>query len=196
MLTSARSVLAGLALLLAAAALAQPASTPGRDGSHDFDFAQGKWKIHVKKLKAPLKGSKEWIEFSGTSTCRPFWGGAGNLDELVVDGPDGRIDAITLRMYSPTARQWSLNWATRKGASFGVPTVGEFRNGRGEFYDQEVWEGRTIFVRYVWSDITPTSAHFEQAFSDDGGKTWEVNWITDQTRVDDRKQPSAPTGMR
>src|SRR5262249_30399220 len=135
-----------------------------------------------KKLKAPLKGSKDWIEFSGTSTCRPFWGGSGNLDELTVDGPDGRIDAITLRMYSPTSRQWSLNWATKKGASFGVPTVGEFRNGRGEFYDQEAWEGRMILVRYIWSEITRNSAHFEQSFSDDGGKTWEVNWITDQTR--------------
>jgi hypothetical protein len=174
-------------ICLAALSLALPASGADpapRDGSHDFDFAHGMWKIHVKKLKAPLKGSKEWNEFSGTSTCRPFWNGLGNLDELVVDGPDGRIDAITVRMYSPTARQWSLNWATKKGASFGVPTVGEFRNGRGEFYDQEAWEGRTIFVRYVWSDITKTSAHFEQAFSDDGGKTWEVNWITDQTRVD------------
>jgi hypothetical protein len=184
MLTSARSVLAGLALLLAAAALAQPASTPGRDGSHDFDFAHGRWKVKVRKLKTPLKGSDEWVEMTGTSVCRPFWSGAGNLDEFDVDGPSGHIEAITLRMYSASAGQWSLNWSTRKAATFGVPTVGEFRNGRGEFYDQEVWEGRTIFVRYVWSGITTPSAHFEQAFSDDGGKTWEVNWISDQTRIE------------
>lgn len=161
------------------------AGTPGpRDGSHDFDFAHGRWKIRIRRLKSPLHGSKDWVELSGRSACRPFWDGAGNLDELSVDGPDGHVDAVTLRMYSPTARQWALHWATRKTASFGAPTVGEFRDGRGEFYDQEVWEGRTILVRYVWSGITRTSAHFEQAFSDDGGKTWEVNWISDQTRIE------------
>lgn len=173
-------------LTLSIASVALPtaaAEAAPRDGQHDFDFAHGKWKIRVKKLKAPLKGSKDWVEFTGTSVCRPFWGGAGNLDELVVDGPDGRIDAITLRMYSPTARQWSLNWATKKGASFGVPTVGEFRNGRGEFYDQETLNGRAILVRFVISDITPDSCRFEQAFSDDGGKTWEINWIAMDTRV-------------
>ena len=182
MTTTHRTPSGLLFLLLLLLAPSTPAAEPPRDGSHDFDFEHGRWKIRIRKLKAPLKGSNEWIEMNGTAVCRPFWGGAGNLDELELDSPDGKVEAITLRMYSPTARQWSLNWSTRKGASFGVPTVGEFRNGRGEFYDQEVWEGRTIFVRYVWSGITKTSAHFEQAFSDDGGKTWEVNWISDQTR--------------
>jgi len=171
-----------LALALAAPGAAAPAAP--RDGQHDFDFAHGKWKIKVRRMKAPLTGSKEWVELSGSSVCRPFWGGAGNIDELDVEGPSGRIEGITVRMYSPTARQWSLNWSSKKNPTFGAPTVGEFRNGRGEFYDQEVWEGRTILVRYIWSDITRTSAHFEQSFSDDGGKTWEVNWITDQTRVE------------
>jgi len=174
-----------LVLSVSSVALCEPVAPPAaRDGQHDFDFAHGRWKIRIRKLKAPLHGSQEWVELAGTSVCRPFWNGSGNLDELQVDGPDGRIEAITLRMYSPSARQWSLSWATRKSASFGVPTVGEFRDGRGEFYDQEVWEGRTILVRYVWSGITRTSAHFEQAFSDDGGKTWEVNWSSDQTRVE------------
>jgi len=185
LLARARSWVAVSSLLLAIPVLAEPASPPaGRDGSHDFDFAHGRWKVKVRKLKTPLKGSNEWVEMTGTSVCRPFWNGAGNMDEFDVDGPSGHIEAITLRMYSGSARQWSLNWSTRKAATFGVPTVGEFRNGRGEFYDQEVWEGRTIFVRYVWSDITKTSAHFEQAFSDDGGRTWEVNWISDQTRIE------------
>ena len=184
-MTLPRTTTLGLLLLVF---LSSPSSgaepTAPRDGTHDFDFAHGRWKIRIKKLKAPLKGSNEWIEMTGTAVCRPFWNGAGNLDELDLDSPDGKVEAITLRMYSATARQWSLNWSTRKGASFGVPTVGEFQNGRGEFYDQEVFNGRTIFVRYVWSGITKTSAHFEQAFSDDGGKTWEVNWISDQTRIE------------
>jgi len=180
------ALLAALSIVASSAGTAAETSTPPapRDGSHDFDFAHGRWKVRLRKLKAPLRGSTEWVEMSGGSVCRPFWNGAGNLDEFEADGPTGHVEAITVRMYSPSARQWSLSWATRKGASFGVPTVGEFRSGRGEFYDQEVYEGRTILVRYVWSEITRTSAHFEQAFSDDGGKTWEVNWITDQTRVE------------
>jgi hypothetical protein len=177
-------LLPGIVPPAAWAADAPAAVKPGRDGSHDFDFALGRWKVRVRRLKAPLTGSKEWYEMSATSTCRPFWNGAGNIDEFDADGPTGHIQAVTVRMYSSTSRQWSLNWATTKNALFGVPTVGEFRDGKGEFYDQEVFEGRTIFVRYVWSGITKNSAHFEQSFSDDGGKTWEVNWITDQMRIE------------
>ena len=103
-----------------------------------------------------------------------------------MDGPTGHIQGLTLRLYNPQSHQWSLNWANQKDGTLGVPTIGSFdaKNGRGEFFDQETLNGRVILVRYVWSGITPTSAHFEQSFSDDGGKTWEVNWITDQVRVE------------
>ena len=104
--------------------------------------------------------------------------------ELEVDGPAGHIEALSLRLYNPESHQWSLNFANSGGGTLGQPAIGEFRNGRGEFYDQELWKGRAVYVRFVWSDITPNSAHFEQSYSQDGGKTWEVNWITDQTRVD------------
>ncbi|MGZ6079823.1 MAG: hypothetical protein ACXWK4_03350 [Myxococcaceae bacterium] len=168
------------------ASAAEPAAAvrPARDGSHDFDFAFGRWKMRVRRLKGPLTGSRDWYEMSATTSCRPFWNGAGNVEEFEADGPTGHIQAVTVRMYSSTSRQWSLNWATSKSGLFGAATVGEFRDGTGEFFDQEVFEGRTILVRYVWSGITKNSAHFEQAFSDDGGKTWEVNWITDQTRIE------------
>ena len=90
-----------------------------------------------------------------------------------------------MRLYNPTSHQWSLNWANQKNGHFDVPTIGEFKNGRGEFFDQETLNGRAIFVRFVISDTTPNSCRFEQAFSDDGGKTWEVNWIAIDTRVKD-----------
>ena len=155
-----------------------------RDGQHDFDFEHGSWKIQLHKLKQALHGSHEWVDFVGTSVTRPLWGGKSNVEEFEVDSPVvGRIEGLTLRLYSSTSHQWSLYWANQKVGTFGVPTVGQFgANGVGEFYDQEDFEGRKILVRFIWSKITPTSAHFEQAFSDDGGKTWEVNWITDQTR--------------
>ena len=103
--------------------------------------------------------------------------------ELDVQGPAGRIEGLSLRLYNPQSRQWSLNFASLRGGTLSPPTIGEFRNGRGEFYAQETLDGRAILVRFVISDITPDSCRFEQAFSSDGGKTWEVNWIATDTRV-------------
>lgn len=177
-----------LAFLIAVAAVAAVptlAAAEPRDGQHDFDFELGKWKMQLKKLKAPLHNSHEWIEFSGTSTTRPLWDGKAQVEEFEVDSTVvGHIEGMTVRLYSVAGHQWSLNWANQTNGRFDVPTVGEFKNGRGEFFDQEMFEGRMILVRYVWSNITPKSAHFEQSYSTDGGKTWEANWITDQTRVE------------
>lgn len=159
-------------------------------GQHDFDFELGTWKIHLRKLEHPLSGSKTWIEFDGTSVTRKLWKGRAQIEQFETDGAAGHIEGMTLRLYNPKAHQWSLYWANSKDGVLTQPTVGEFKNGRGEFYDQEPFNGRAIFVRYLWSNITPNSAHFEQSFSDDGGKTWEVNWITDQTRVSNEPEES------
>jgi hypothetical protein len=153
------------------------------DGQHDFDFEVGTWKIHLKKLVHPLTGSMTWVEFDGTTVTRKVWDGRAFLEEFETNGSAGRVEGLTLRLYNPQSRQWSLYWANSKDGILAQPTIGEFKNGRGEFYDQEVFNGRAILVRFIWSDITPNSAHFEQSFSIDGGKTWEVNWITDQTRT-------------
>jgi len=173
----------GVAVLVAAsppAAVAEP-----RDPQHDFDFQIGKWKLQVRKLKEPLHDSRTWIELTGSSIVRPLWNGRAQLEELELDSATaGHFSGMTVRLYSPTARQWSLHWANQKVGRFDVPAVGGFKDGRGEFYDQDVYEGRAILVRLVWSNITPRSAHIEQAFSADGGKTWEVNWIADQTRIE------------
>jgi hypothetical protein len=155
------------------------------DGQHDFDFEAGTWKIHLKRLVHPLSGSTTWVEYDGTTVTRKVWDGKGWLEEFETNGSSGRVEGLTLRLYHPQSHQWSLYWANSKDGILAQPTIGEFKNGRGEFYDQEPYNGREIFVRYIWSDITPNSAHFEQSFSSDGGKTWEVNWITDQTRVND-----------
>lgn len=156
-----------------------------RDGQHDFDFDIGVWKTHLRRLVHPLSGSTTWIELEGTTVVRKVWNGRANLAELEADGPGGHLQVLSLRLYDPQARQWSLNAANSKGGTLSQPTIGEFRNGRGEFFDQESFNGRTILVRNVWSDITADSCRFEQSFSDDGGKTWEVNWIAVDTRVKD-----------
>jgi hypothetical protein len=154
-----------------------------RDGQHDFDFEIGTRKTNLKRLLNPLTGSTKWFEYEGTTVVRKVWDGRANLVELDVSGAAGRIEALSLRLYNPQSRQWSLNFANVKGGAMAVPTVGEFKNGRGEFYNQETLDGRAILVRFVISDITPNSCRFEQAFSDDGGKSWEVNWIATDTRV-------------
>ena len=155
------------------------------DGQHDFDFEIGTWEIHLSRLQDRLAGSKTWVKFDGTSVTRKVWDGRANLEEFETDSSTGHIEGLTLRVYNPQTHQWSIYWANSKDPALGQPIqpmVGEFKNGRGEFYDQELWKGRTVYVRFVWSEITPNSAHFEQSYSDDGGKTWEINWITDQTR--------------
>jgi hypothetical protein len=155
-----------------------------RDGQHDFDFELGSWKIHLKRLLHPLAGSTTWVEFDGTSVTRKVWDGRADLEEFETDSPvGGHIEGLTLRLYNPQTHQWSLYWANSKNGAIEPPQVGQFKNGRGEFYGQDTLNGKLIFVRFIWSGTNTTSPHFEQSFSDDGGKTWEVNWITDQTRV-------------
>jgi hypothetical protein len=154
-----------------------------RDGQHDFDFDIGAWKTHLKRLLHPLTGSTTWVELDGTTVVRKVWNGRANLAELVTDAASGHLEVLSLRLYDAQARQWSLNTANANGGTLSVPTIGEFKDGRGEFFDQESFNGRTILVRNVWSDVTADSCRFEQAFSDDGGKTWEVNWIAVDTRV-------------
>jgi len=171
-----------LVLLLGTLATASP-SLPGRDGSRDFDFEIGTWKTHLRRLQHPLTGSSTWVEYEGNSVVRKVWNGGANLVELDVNGPAGRIEGLSLRLYNPEARQWSLNFSNRRGGTLSPPTIGEFKNGRGEFYAQDTLGNRALLVRFVISDITPNSCRFEQAFSDDGGQTWEVNWIATDTRV-------------
>jgi hypothetical protein len=154
-----------------------------RNGQRDFDFEIGTWKTHLRRLLHPLTGSTTWVEYDGMTVVRSIWNGRANLVELVVDGPAGRIEALSLRLYNAKSRQWSLNFASSGSGSLGQAAIGEFKNGRGEFFNQETLNGRAILVRFVIFDVTPTSCRFEQSFSDDGGKTWEVNWIATDTRT-------------
>jgi hypothetical protein len=168
-------------------ARAEDRPTAARDGQHDFDFEIGTWKTRLSRRLHPLTGSNMWVEYEGTTVVRKVWNGGANLVELDVSGPAGRIEGLSLRLYNPQSRQWSLNFSNRKGGTLSPPTIGEFRNGRGEFFAQETLDGRAILVRFVISDITPDSCRFEQAFSDDGGKTWEVNWLATDTRVKEKR---------
>jgi hypothetical protein len=186
----------GIAVLLGSSVLlqilpasAQPATTAEsagpapRDGSHDFDFDFGTWRTHSSRLLHPLTGSTDWAEMEGVTVVKKVWGGRANLAEYRADGTAGQIELLSLRWYNPTARQWNLDFATPKVGTLGIPCVGEFKNGRGDFYDQEVIDGKFILIRFSIWGITPDTAQSEQAFSADGGKTWEVNWVNRYTRI-------------
>jgi hypothetical protein len=118
-----------------------------RDGSHDFDFEIGTWRTRLRRLLNPLSGSTTWVEYEGTTVVRKVWDGRANLVELVADGPAGHFEGLNLRLYNPQSRQWSLNFANSKSGTLSLPTIGEFKNGRGEFFNQETFNGRAILVR-------------------------------------------------
>lgn len=176
-----------LLVLSASDVAAQPdataASPAARDGQHDFDFHLGNWKTRIRSLQHPLTGSTTWVEYEGTLVARKVWDGRAQLEELEADGSGRHIEDLLLFLYNPQTHQWSLNAAASGDGVIGRPMFGEFKNGRGEFYSQEpALQGRSVLVRQVWSDITPTSHHFEQAFSNDGGRTWEPNFVATLTR--------------
>jgi hypothetical protein len=148
---------------------------------HDFDFYVGTWTIHNRRLRKALAGCTEWYEFEATSRARMVLDGRGNVDEY--EAPSERIVGLTVRLYDPERDAWLLYWAGARGGALGEPQVGRIDDGRGEFYADDVWEGRPIRVVYVWSGVGEGSARWEQAFSADGGATWETNWIMESTRT-------------
>lgn len=165
---------------------APPPTATARDGSHDFDFEVGSWRVHNARRLRPLTGSTTWVEFEGTSVASPVWNGRADLLELASETPSGRTEGLILRLYNPQARQWSVTFAAVGDGALGPPEVGEFKNGRGEFFGQGQVGGRAVYTRSVLSDITPTSYRLEQSFSDDGGETWEVYWVSQHTRLGGR----------
>jgi len=169
----------------ATAGPAQPAASL-RDRQHDFDFDIGVWKTHSSRLLHPLTGSTTWSDMDGVTVVSKVWDGRANLAEYKAEGPAGRIELLSLRWYNPQAHQWNLGFATPNGGRLSVPAIGEFKNGRGDFYDQEEINGKYILVRFSIWRISPDTAQSEQAFSGDGGQTWEVNWINNYSRVSDQ----------
>jgi hypothetical protein len=160
----------------------QPAPASG-DGQHDFDFEFGRWTAKLTRRLHPLTGSEEWVAYEGTSVVHPLWQGKANVGELDVNGAAGRIEGLTLRLYDPAARRWIIRFASSRDGELTPGLVGGFTEGRGEFHDQETLDGRPICVRFVFSEITRDTFRFEQAFSPDEGRTWEVNWVATFARI-------------
>lgn len=177
------SLLGSAAAPVAAQARQADATTPRGEGAGDFDWEIGRWRTHVRRLAKPLSGEQQWLEYEGTSDVSALLDGRGNVVELRVAGPAGRIEGLSLRLYEPQARQWSLNYASARDGKLTAPVVGGFRDGRGVFHGRDQAGGRAVLVRFVITRPAPDTARFEQAFSADGGRSWETNWIAIDTRI-------------
>lgn len=158
-----------------------PTASVDHDGQHDFDSLAGTWKGHTKYRAHPFDGSDPWIEFDGTESFEKIWDGAVLELSKGASGPAG----LMLYTYNPQSHQWSVYFANSKDGKVGLPNVGEFRNGRGEFIVQDTLNGKSLLNRYVWSQIASSSPHFEESWSSDGGRTWEPVRIVDLARVSD-----------
>lgn len=156
-------------------------TAPGAPG--DFDFLHGSWRIAHRRLKRRLAACEEWETFEGQSVVWPLMGGFGNVDDNLLELPGGTYRAATIRAYDPATKLWRIWWLdARHPDRIDVPVVGRFENGVGTFTAEEMFEGRPIVVRFLWFVETPDRLRWEQAFSPDGGKTWETNWVMGFTR--------------
>ncbi|MGH9444801.1 MAG: hypothetical protein ACRD3O_03625 [Terriglobia bacterium] len=151
--------------------------------SHAFDFAWGDWRTDISFLPDPFSSHANWMNIHGHVIVRKLWGGNANLEEIEAKGPRGPFEGLTLRLYDPKARQWYLYWANSDDGVLHDPVIGKFENGRGVFYNQGTYAGRTVFVRNVYFDISADSYRFEQALSDDGGRTWRTSLVAHETRI-------------
>jgi hypothetical protein len=152
------------------------------DGRADFDFLVGRWNVHHRQLQEWLKGSTAWDEFEGTVVDRKVLGGLGHTRDFVLERASGTLLALATCYFDPRTQLWSLYWADSINGIQLPPAIGKFTDGRGEFYDHEVFGNQAIFSRFIWSEITENTCRFEQAFSVDGGRSWETNWIMKFTR--------------
>jgi hypothetical protein len=164
------------------------AALPARgDGQQDFDWEIGSWNTQLKRLREPLSGKTNWVEYSGTSVVKPIMDKRANLVELDVQGPAGRIAGVSLRLYEPASKQWTLNFANLANGQMTSPMRGSFQQGRGVFHGEDTLNGRTVAVRFLIIPVDASRWRFEQAYSDDGGKTWETNWIAIDTRRNEQQ---------
>jgi hypothetical protein len=161
-------------------------SAAPHEGQHDFDWEIGTWDTQLKRLREPLSGKTDWVEYAGTSVVRPVMGGRANLVELDVDGSAGRIAGVSLRLYQPASGQWTLHFANLANGLMTDPMYGTVKDGKGTFYGQDTVNGRAVLVRFLIVPISAGQWRFEQAYSGDGGQRWETNWIAIDTRRKDQ----------
>ena len=163
-------------------------ATEGNQGVRDFDFFFGRWRVHHRRLKERLTDNHDWVDFEGITVAQPLMGGFGNIDDNVLQLPGDPYRAVTLRSFDPASKQWSIWWLDGRSprGPLDPPVRGRFHEGVGTFYADDTFNGKPIRIRFIWSQMTSETCRWEQAFSPDGGTTWETNWTMQFTRVAER----------
>ena len=175
-----RTLIAGGTLLTSA--LAMPGTGAAAVPLGDFSFEYGTWNVRHRKLRKRLAASRDWYEFAGTTTVGPLMGGLGNYEDNVLHDPAGSYRAAALRRLDPKTGSWSIWWWDERFGDVDPPVTGRFANGAGTFFGDSVLEEKPIRVRYIWDMPAPDAPRWQQAFSDDGGRTWETNWVMEFRR--------------
>ena len=151
--------------------------TPSASSSqHDFDFLQGRWHVYNRKLKTRLNLCTEWVEFPATQELRKVLQGMGNTDNFLTSFEGKPFEGMTLRLFNPATRLWSIYWADSNVVTMDPPVMGSFHEGVGHFFTKDIFNGQEIIVRFQWDATNPESPVWSQAFSADNGNTWEWNW--------------------
>lgn len=151
----------------------------------DFDFAVGHWHVTHRRLKDRLVGCDQWVEFQGQMSTRTILGGYGNVEDNLLHLPEGTYRAAAVRSFDAQSGQWSIWWLDgRFPGQMDVPVVGQFKNGVGTFYASDALNGAPIRIRFIWTPGDGERPRWEQAFSADGGTTWETNWTMEFSRAD------------
>jgi hypothetical protein len=149
----------------------------------DFDFIIGDWHVHHRRLNSRLAGCTEWSEFTGTSSTHKILEGFGNVEDNVLNFPDGQVRAAAFRAYNEKSNEWAIWWLDgRAPHNLDVPVVGQFNGPIGTFLANDTLDGKPIIVRFTWNANPGGSPRWEQALSGDNGKNWETNWIMDFIR--------------
>lgn len=159
------------------------AAVPARDGSHDFDFDVGIWRTEIVRRLDPFSNSEATVKLTGTVTVRSVWSGKAQVEEIIADGPKGRWEGMTVFLYDPETRQWSMNFANSSVGKITSPMIGSFEGGRGELLGSDIVDGVRIRVRAVWSDFTPTSHKYEEYYSSDDGRSWHLAFTARKTKL-------------
>lgn len=150
----------------------------------DFSFQTGLWHVQHHKLSERLVGCQDWVAFEGQCRAWEILDGEGNVEDQWLDDPAGPYRAAALRRRDPSSGQWSIWWHDGRSIALDPPVVGGFESGIGRFFASDILRGQPIRVRFEWRDISDRHARWEQAFSDDNGRSWEVNWRMQFDRVD------------
>lgn len=154
----------------------------------DFDFLFGRWRVFHRRLAVRLANSTDWREFEGTSATRPVLGGAGNVEDNVINAPTGVYRAAAIRSFDASTGRWAIWWLDgRYPSTLGTPVIGAFEDGVGSFFSDDEVDGRRMRTRFLWTRTRSSSPRWEQALSLDAGETWETNWTMDFTRIEEMR---------